>query len=392
MTISVTLNNVANLQDTTTAQTTINNNNASITAGFTTALNTAGDQMQGNLDMNNSQILNLPSPATAHSPLRLADIGTVTVNPAIISGSNVYTGNNSFTGTSSFALTNTTTANATTINATTINATSLSATSISSPTISSTTFNANTITLTGPTATSVATITFNGTGQGTIVSNNASGFGISSAGDIVIGADSNVDGSGQVKLQKGTSIGLTVGGLTTTDSGVSIGSVTSLGAGTLNVQSSISSPSLTATTVLITGTGSATTFNAGTLSASSLTVTGSTLVGGSLGYNSGVGAGTSVTQGTSRTTGVTTNHLTGNITLFSTTGVTNVATFTVTNSFVGANDIIILTQRPTISHYQMWPTGITSGSFNIDYLMSTGATSTTESPVVNFAIIKGAAN
>ena len=74
MTIPVSLNTISNLQDTTTAQTNINANSAAITGGFSTALNVIGDQMKGNLDMNSNQILNLPAPATANSPVRLVDV------------------------------------------------------------------------------------------------------------------------------------------------------------------------------------------------------------------------------------------------------------------------------------------------------------------------------
>lgn len=58
MTVSVTLSNLANLQNETTACTTINNNSAAIVTGFGSCLNTAGDTMSGNLNMNGFQILN----------------------------------------------------------------------------------------------------------------------------------------------------------------------------------------------------------------------------------------------------------------------------------------------------------------------------------------------
>lgn len=58
MTVSVTLSNLANLQNETTACTTINNNSAAIVTGFDSCLNTAGDTMSGNLDMNGFQVLN----------------------------------------------------------------------------------------------------------------------------------------------------------------------------------------------------------------------------------------------------------------------------------------------------------------------------------------------
>lgn len=58
MTVTVTLATLANLQNETTACTTINNNSSAITAGFLDCLDTGGDTMNGNLDMNGFQILN----------------------------------------------------------------------------------------------------------------------------------------------------------------------------------------------------------------------------------------------------------------------------------------------------------------------------------------------
>lgn len=76
MSIGITLSNVGNLIDATTAETTINNNSTAIETAFDSALNTSGDQMKGTLDLNSSQIVNLPVPATANSPLRLQDLST----------------------------------------------------------------------------------------------------------------------------------------------------------------------------------------------------------------------------------------------------------------------------------------------------------------------------
>lgn len=109
MTINVSLNTISNLQDTTTAQTNINANSAAISGGFTTALNTTGDQMQGNLDMDSNQILNLPAPATMNSPVRLQDVisatsitytvpatGTSGAVVGFLNGNNIWSGTNSF--------------------------------------------------------------------------------------------------------------------------------------------------------------------------------------------------------------------------------------------------------------------------------------------------------
>lgn len=95
MTDKITLNNLVSLLNTTTAVNTINNNNAVIVAAFDNTLSRDGttpNQMVSNLDMNNSQILNLPVPATLNSPARLVDVvgtPTITVPPVGTSGGTV---------------------------------------------------------------------------------------------------------------------------------------------------------------------------------------------------------------------------------------------------------------------------------------------------------------
>lgn len=109
MTINVTLNSVASLQNTTTAQTTINGNNTTVTSAFADAFNTGGDQMQGNIDMNSNQIINLPAPGSANSPARLVDVISnptlaLTIPPTGTSGANVgfLNGNNTESGSVTF--------------------------------------------------------------------------------------------------------------------------------------------------------------------------------------------------------------------------------------------------------------------------------------------------
>ena len=101
------------------------------------------------------------------------------------------------------------------------------------------------------------------------------------------------------------------------------------------------------------------------------------------------GAGGTVTQATSRTTGVTLNKTTGSITLYSAAGTTVAATFTVTNSTVAATDVIILNQKSGTDLYDLMVTAVAVGSFNITFRTTGG--STTETPVFNFAVIKGVA-
>ena len=119
-----------------------------------------------------------------------------------------------------------------------------------------------------------------------------------------------------------------------------------------------------------------------------ITAAGDVLVtgGGGLGY--GTGSGGTVTQATSRTTGVTLNTVTGSITLVSAAGTATWQSFTVTNSTIAANDTVIVNQRSGTDLYMIHVTNVAAGSFQITFA-TTGGT-TTEQPVFNFAVIKGA--
>jgi hypothetical protein len=71
------LNDVGSLIDATTAKNTINANSAVVETAFDNTLSrdgTAPNAMGNNFDMNSYQIVNLPAPATANSPLRLQDL------------------------------------------------------------------------------------------------------------------------------------------------------------------------------------------------------------------------------------------------------------------------------------------------------------------------------
>lgn len=108
---------------------------------------------------------------------------------------------------------------------------------------------------------------------------------------------------------------------------------------------------------------------------------------GGIGY--ATGAGGAVTQGTSRTTGVTLNNVCGAITLVSAAGSTTWASFTVTNSTVAATDNVIVNQKSGTDLYMIHVTNIAAGSFRITFA-TTGGT-TTEQPVFNFSVIKAVA-
>ena len=103
------------------------------------------------------------------------------------------------------------------------------------------------------------------------------------------------------------------------------------------------------------------------------------------------GAGGAVTQGTSRTTGVTSNTPTGAITLFSAAGSPTPATFTVTNSTIAATDVVILSVKSgATNNYSFNVSAVAAGSFNITFWAQTGTA--TDAPVVNFVVLKGAAS
>ncbi len=127
----------------------------------------------------------------------------------------------------------------------------------------------------------------------------------------------------------------------------------------------------------------------GVATGTSLTATGVIASTGTDGVGYATGAGGTVTQGTSRTTGVTLNKTSGAITLFSAAGSATAATFTVTNNTVVATDVIILNQKSGTDLYDLMVTAVAAGSFNITF-RTTGGT-TTEQPVFNFAVIKGVA-
>ena len=124
-------------------------------------------------------------------------------------------------------------------------------------------------------------------------------------------------------------------------------------------------------------------------SVTTLTATGAITSTGTGGVGYATGAGGAVTQGTSRTTGVTLNKRCGAITMFTAAGSTTAASFTVTNSTVGANDVIIVNQASGTNLYDLFVTAVAAGSFTVTFFTTGGTTSDT--PVINFAVINGVA-
>lgn len=190
-------------------------------------------------------------------------------------------------------------------------------------------------------------------------------------------------------------LGTPTSGTLSNCTGLPVAGVTGLGANVATFLATPSSANLAAALTDETGTGAAVfantptlvTPNIGAATGTSLAATGAIKSSGTAGIGYATGAGGVVIQATSRTTGVTINKITGQITLFSAAGTTSATTFTVTNSTVATTDVIILNQHTGADLYDLMVTKTTLGSFDITF-RTTGGT-TTEQPIFNFTVIKG---
>jgi hypothetical protein len=111
------------------------------------------------------------------------------------------------------------------------------------------------------------------------------------------------------------------------------------------------------------------------------------LVDEQLGYTT-EGQGT-VTQATSKSTAVTLNKPAGQITMNNASlGATTNVTFTLNNSFISTNDILILNVAAgaTAGAYNCWVSGLSAGAATIT-VRNISAGSLSEAVVINFALI-----
>lgn len=210
-------------------------------------------------------------------------------------------------------------------------------------------------------------------------------------GNAIISTDTNgnidltPNGSGEVNISK---VDIDSGAIDNTVIGGSTpnaGTFTNLTAsGTVSFSGATVSNGGSVTTVDINGgTIDGATIGGSTAGAGTFT---SAVVNGSGGLGYATGSGGTVTQITSRTTGVTLDKTNGAITLVSAAGTTSWQTFTVTNSTVAATDTVIVSQKSGTDLNMIHVTAVAAGSFNISFA-TTGGT-TTEQPVFNFAVIK----
>lgn len=121
------------------------------------------------------------------------------------------------------------------------------------------------------------------------------------------------------------------------------------------------------------------------------TISGSSILATSqLGY--GTDAEGTVTQATSKSTGVTLNKSAGRITMNNASlAATTTISFTLTNSLISTNDTIVLNISgglATASTYNAWVDSLAAGSAVIS-LRNVSAGALLEAVILNFAIIHG---
>lgn len=125
----------------------------------------------------------------------------------------------------------------------------------------------------------------------------------------------------------------------------------------------------------------------------SVTTTGALTSTGTAGVGYSAGAGSTVTQATSKSTGVTINKTCGTITMNNAALNAGVEVgFTVTNSCVAATDIpvVCIKSGATAASYLVCVDSVAAGSFSI-CLSNASAGNLSEAVVLSFAIIKGVA-
>lgn len=115
------------------------------------------------------------------------------------------------------------------------------------------------------------------------------------------------------------------------------------------------------------------------------------------GYAGTNGVGSTVTQATSRATGVTINAACGSITTNNTSLAAEAsAVFTVTNSFVEIGDVVVVSMRSgsVALNTDVVVTAVAAGSFNITVINNNAAAGTAETGaiIINFAVIKAVTN
>lgn len=341
----ITLSSVGALSSAVTAATTINNNFSTIQTAVDNTLSrdgTATNTMGANLDMNSNRIVNLPTPISNNEPLRLTDLSSFISGSLVINALPVG-------GTVGKLLVKNSSTDYDAVWSSTVSAATTFSTSVTTPLLnlngtglSAFTGTGSVVLATSPTITTPTITT-------PVISTVVGGAAVGSS--IELRSTSAVGTTDFIKFTVGNNGATEAARITR---GLSIGTTTDPGAGAVLATASIKSNSATA------GIGYAT------------------------------GAGGTVTQATSKSTGVTLNTATGQITTFATSlAAFTQVTFVLTNSAITANDIIVLqhTSGGTLGAYRLNASPVNGSATISIYNITGGALS--EALVLSYAIIKG---
>jgi hypothetical protein len=131
----------------------------------------------------------------------------------------------------------------------------------------------------------------------------------------------------------------------------------------------------------------------GVATGTSLAVTGSITSSGTAGIGYATGAGGTVTQATSKSTGVTLNKIAGEITLNSAAlASATVVSFTLTNSTIAATDILVLNHVTTGTRGAYTLNAQCAAGSAVIYVRNNTAGSLSEAIVIRFVVIKSVNN
>jgi hypothetical protein len=161
--------------------------------------------------------------------------------------------------------------------------------------------------------------------------------------------------------------------------------------GAIDASSVVSSGALSCAAANVSSLVSSGTLSCAAATVSSLAATGAvTSSSPTAGLGYATGAGSTATQLTSRTTGVTLSRPCGSITLLgATTTAGQTTAFTVTNTCVAATDVVVVSQQ-TGSGVYFCSAKSAAGSFVVS-VYTPAAVATSEAPVLNFVVIKAVA-